>query len=300
MKTRRDFLCNTAVLATAAAGAAPSLLQSQNAERMWHFTTFTKPFQHLSYEEMAEVIAELGFQGIEAPIRPGGHVLPERIEEDLPKLVAALKKHNLEVTIAASGINAINDEQRTEVVLKTLAAHDIGRFRMSYYRYDLDKPIYAQLNEFRPQLRDLIALSKEIGIKPIYQNHSGAKYCGTAIWDLFDLFKEHDPKHIGVAFDIGHATVEGSKAWRLNYGVIEDYVDTIYCKEPAFVENKIEFGPLGQGAVDKAFYELVAARHTGPINLHVEYLGHKDPAVVPKVIEATRRDFATLKKLLAQ
>lgn len=249
---------------------------------------------------MAEVIAELGFNGIEAPIRPGGHVLPERIEEDLPKLVAALKKRDLEVTIAASGINQVNDEQRTETVLRALAAHGIGRFRMSYYRYDLDKPIYAQLDEFRPQLRDLIAMSKEIGIKPVYQNHSGSKYCGTAIWDLFDLFKEHDPAHIGVAFDIGHATVEGSKAWRLNYGLIEDYVDTVYAKEPAFIENKVVFGPLGEGAVDKSFYKLVAERHTGPINLHVEYLGHKDPAIVPKVIEATRRDFATLKKLLGE
>ena len=96
-----------------------------------HFTTFTKPFQHLTYEEMAKVIAELGFNGIEAPIRPGGHVLPERVEEDLPKMVDALKKHDLEVTIAASGINAVNDEQRTETVLRTLAAHGIGRFRMS-------------------------------------------------------------------------------------------------------------------------------------------------------------------------
>ena len=131
------------------------------------FITFTKPFQHLGYEEMAGVIAELGFNGIEAPIRPGGHVLPERIDEDLPKLVSALKKHNLEVTIAASGINAVAAEQRTETVLRALAAHGIGRFRLDYYRYDLDKPIYPQLDEFRPQLRDLINLSREIGIKPV-------------------------------------------------------------------------------------------------------------------------------------
>jgi len=59
----------------------------------------------LSYDETADVFAELGFDGIEAAVRPGGHVLPERVEEDLPKFAEALKKRGLEITILTSGIS---------------------------------------------------------------------------------------------------------------------------------------------------------------------------------------------------
>ena len=295
---RRTFLAAAASFAAGVATSPGFLNAESDTGSTRKFLTFTKPFQHLGFAEMADVIADLGFTGIEAPIRPGGHVEPKRIEEDLPKLVEALQARNLELTIAASGINAVEEGQHTEKVVRTLAKHGVPKVRLAYYRYDLDRPIYPQLDEFRPKLRDLVALCRETGVKPIYQNHSGAKYCGAAIWDLFDLLKEFDPKDVGVGFDIGHATVEGAKAWRLNYGVIQDYVDTIYCKEPAFLENQVEFGPLGEGAVDKSFYKLVSRTHQGPFNLHVEYLGHTDPEIVPKVIDATRRDFATLKKLL--
>ena len=37
---------------------------------------FTKPFNSLSFDTLADRIAECGFDGIEAPIRKGGHVEP--------------------------------------------------------------------------------------------------------------------------------------------------------------------------------------------------------------------------------
>jgi hypothetical protein len=40
---------------------------------------FTKPLQWLDYDGVAEIAAEAGFNGLDIPVRPGGHVLPERI-----------------------------------------------------------------------------------------------------------------------------------------------------------------------------------------------------------------------------
>tara|TARA_R110002096_G_scaffold26518_25_gene81861 strand:- start:6676 stop:7566 length:891 start_codon:yes stop_codon:yes gene_type:complete len=293
MKPRRSFL------ATSLAALGASALPLGAEPKSWNFCTFTKPFQHLSYGEMAKVIAELGFAGIEAPVRPKGHVVPERVEEDLPKLVEALKAENLEVTILASGINAVSDEQRTEVVLRTAAQLGIKRFRMAYYKYNLEKPILAQLDEFRPQLRDLIALSRELGIKPIYQNHSGKNYVGASLWDLHELLREHDPADVGSAYDIGHSTVEGGKAWELDFRLMRPYIDSVYIKEPAWNNNTLSWGHLGDGVLDPRFFKLLKQTNfDGPVNLHVEYLGHKDPEIIPQVIEATRKDFATLKTLL--
>jgi sugar phosphate isomerase/epimerase len=297
-KGRRHFL----KLSSAGLGLAPFLREPLQAaaKRRFEYCTFTKPLQHLSYLEMAETIAGLGFDGIEGPVRPGGHVLPEKVEDDLPRMVEALKTNGLHLTLMTSAINEVSDEQHTETVLRTAAQLGVKRFRMGYYKYDLKKPIAPQLDEIRPKLKDLIALTNELGIKPVYQNHSGKNYFGGPIWDLAEVFDDYRPEEVGIAFDIGHATVEGAKAWPLNFARVQPYIDTIYVKEPAWQNNELSWGPVGEGAVDKAFFEtLKASPFSGPVSLHVEYLGHKDPEIVPAVLKAIEKDFATLKSLLS-
>ena len=70
-------------------------------------------------------------------------------------------------------------------------------------------------------------------------------------------------------------------------------------KEPAWDDNELSWGPGGEGIVsDNFFKELKRTKFDGPISLHVEYLGHGDESKVPTIIEATEKDFATLKKRL--
>lgn len=306
---RRHFLKGSAGLALAPF-LSPLLSRADDSSRAdetgaavgasrYEFCTFTKPLQHLSYDEMAKTIAAMGFDGIEGAVRPGGHVVPETVEDELPKLVAALKANALKFTVMTTSINEVSDEQATEKILRTAAAQGVKRYRMGYYKYDLKKPIRAQLDEFRPKLKDLVALSSELGIKPIYQNHSGKDYFGGPIWDLAEVLEDYTPDQVGVAFDIGHATVEGAKAWPLNFAAIRPYLDTVYVKEPSWQDNKLGWGPVGEGAVDKGFFKLLReSDFTGPVSLHVEYLGHNDPAIIPTVLEAIKKDFATLKSLL--
>lgn len=297
---RRQFLIQSTL--TASAAALPGIAAAEPAGDLpYEFCTFTKSLQHLDYDRLAEVIAEIGFDGIEAPIRPQGHIEPEQVESELPKMIEALAKRGLKMTVMTSGINEVSDEQRTETVLKTAAGLGIKRFRMSYYQYDLSRPIRPQLDEFRPKLRDLVALAKELGIKPVYQNHSGRKYVGAPIWDLDELLEGFDPADVGVAFDIGHATIEGAKCWPLNWALIRPRIDTVYIKEPHWgADQRPEVGPLGEGGVDKAFYKTLKKDFpSGPVSLHVEYFDHRDPALEPAFLEAVRKDFATLKSLIA-
>lgn len=297
---RRRFLLQSAALSFAPL-AGPLLAEDAgNKDKRFEFCTFTKPLQHLPYPEMAKTIAAMGFDGIEGAVRPKGHVVPERVEEDLPKLAEALKAEGLSFTVMTSAINEVSAEQMTEKVLRTAAAAGVKRYRMGYYKYDLGKPIRPQLDEFRPRLKDLVALSRELGIKPIYQNHSGKDYFGGPVWDLCEVLAEFDPAHVGIAFDIGHATVEGGKAWPLHFATARPHLDTVYIKEPSWQNNTLGWGPLGEGAVDKGFYKLLKdGDFKGPVSLHVEYLGHDDPAMVPTVLKAIGKDFATLKTLLS-
>lgn len=298
--SRRRFLGAASTLALAPVLGSPLIAETSGKKGRFEFCTFTKPLQHLTYAEMAKTIAAMGFDGIEGAVRPKGHVLPERVDEDLPQLAAALQAEGLSFTVMTTAINEVSTEQMTEKILRAAAAAGVKRYRMGYYKYDLTKSIRAQLDEFRPRLKDLVALSRELGIKPVYQNHSGKDYFGGPIWDLAEVLADHDPAHVGVAFDIGHATVEGAKAWPLNFAVIRPHLDTVYVKEPSWKDNVLGWGPIGEGAVDKGFFKLLKeSDFNGPVSLHVEYLGHDDPAKVPTVLAAIEKDFKTLKGLLS-
>lgn len=264
------------------------------------FCTFTKALQHLGYEETSQVIADIGLDGVESPVRPGGHVEPARVGDDLPRMAESLRNHGLRLSVMTTAITEVSGEQRTEEVLRTAAGLGVERFRMGYYRYDLSKPVAPQLGEFRAKLADLVDLAGELGIKPVYQNHSGKNFFGAPVWDLLRVLEDFSPEQVGVAFDIGHATVEGAKAWPLHFAAARPWLDTVYVKEPAWHDNQLSWGPVGEGAVDKGFYAtLLESGFRGPVSVHVEYLGHKDPDRVPEVIEAIRRDVAAVKGYLA-
>lgn len=260
---------------------------------------FTKHLQGVEFEQLADIAADLGVNGIEAPIRPGGHVVPERVEEDLPKLADALKKRGLKISIMTSGINEVSAEQNTEKVLRTAKALGVKQYRLLYQKYDLSKPIQPQLEAWRPKFKDLIALSKEIGIQPLYQNHSGKDYLGAPVWDVYSLMKDYSPAEWSFAFDIYHAIVEGSLSWPLEFNLVRDHIGAAYFKNFKWGTKKAEPCPLGEGVAGKDYVTMLKKiNFTGPVSLHVEYLNGsiKDPAYLPEAIKATKRDFAVLKE----
>ena len=259
------------------------------------FCAFIKFIQQLPYKELAETVADLGFDGIEATVRDGGHVLPERVEEDLPKLVEALKACDLEVTVMASSVNSLN-QPLTKKVLRTASSLGIKRYRLAYYRYDLKRPIIPQLDALKPVLRDLVSFHRELGLQGLYQNHAGATSVGAPIWDLRYLMQAYSPEDLGIAFDIRHATVEGGLAWPLHFRLAKPHLGAIYVKDFRWQEDrKPKNVPLGTGRIDPKFFaQARAAGFSGPLSLHVEYL--PEAGLAPNVA-ALKTDLATLRKL---
>ena len=290
---RREFL-----LASAATVAAGKLFAEEKPVPHQPICVFTKPLQSLTYDEMADRIAELGFDGVEATIRDGGHIEPKDVEVELPKMVDALKKRGLEITIMTSSINDPNDTM-TETQLKVAAELGIQRYRMKYLRYDLNKPVIAQLNNWRPQLRDLAAMNADLGITAIYQNHAGRDFFGAPLWDLGYALNGISKNHIGIAYDIRHATVEGGMSWPVTLNALTPYLNTVYVKDFQWIDKKPKNVPLGEGNIDASFFEILRkSGFNGPISLHEEYLDHRKPELVPKHLSAMKKDFATLKRLL--
>ena len=210
--SRREFVTGSLLAVAAATTGSIAIGQEPEHPKQYRICAFEKFLQDLSYDDLADVIAELGFVGIEATVRKKGHVLPERVEEDLPKLVEALKKRDLEVTTMATDVLSAADPASTKV-LQTAKGLGIKTYRMGYHKYDLEKRILPQLDDLRPVFKDLAAFNKELGVTALYHNHSDAKYVGATLWDIQSVIKNIPADQIGLAFDIRHATAEAGLSW---------------------------------------------------------------------------------------
>ena len=290
--SRRDFLLGTTAATLCAASSLRAAPDPKN-----RICAFEKPIQFLSDNELADTMASLGFNGIEATVRAGGRVLPTKVETDLPRLHEALAKRGVDIDIIATDI--LNTTQpRTEPVLRAAAKLGIRRYRMASYLYDMTRPILPQLDAIAARLPALIDLTQELGMTAVYHNHSGPNRVGAAVWDIYGLIKTFDPRVIGIGFDIQHAIIEGGLDWRIQFKLVQSHLEMVYVKDFFWDKSEVKEVPLGEGIVDHKFFPMLRdTGYSGPICLHVEYLeGKKNQAALET---AFRKDLATLKLLLA-
>lgn len=294
---RRRFMIAGMAAAAGMIGLPTKRANAQDGKSQPKICAFTKFLQDLSYDELAAKIKELGFDGVEATVRNKGHVLPERVEEDLPKMVEALKRQDVEIVAMATDV--LGADALSEKVLKTAAGLGVKWYRMGSAKYDLNQPILKQLDALKPHFKELADLNRQLGLQGLYQNHSAAKYIGATLWDLHRLIHDLPPAQIGAAFDIRHATIEAGLSWPVLFKLMRPHIGAIFVKD--FVwdwdKRKARHVPLGTGRVDPKFFDMVReSEFEGPYSLHVEYLGKEG---VEANVAALRRDQKQLRKWLS-
>jgi sugar phosphate isomerase/epimerase len=287
----QSLLASGLVFSSEACFASPSTTLAENP-----IVAFVKPFSKVPYFELAEWIAAQGFDGIEATVRSGGQVNPNRVEDELPKLCDALAKAKRRVEIATCGINAL-DQEGAERVLKTIAQCGIRFYRPAYYRYDLKRPIPEQLDKVRKQIAELAAFNREHKLTMVYQNHSGATNVGAPLWDLYSALKDQSPDQIAVALDLAHTTIEGGLSWPIESRLMRPHTAALFMKDFRWQGRKVEWMPLGQGMVDPAFLKYyLNDQFRGPISLHVEYVDDNHPEHISLYRDAFAKDLITLRE----
>lgn len=272
-------------------------------------SVFSKNLQWLGYGEMAQVAAEIGFDGIDITVRPQGHVLPERVVEDLPKAVEVIRQAGLNVYMMTTAIKSA-DDPLTEDILKTASALGIKHYRMGWLTYDDKRSIEDNLTGFEGELTKLAQLNKKYSIYGEYQNHAGA-YFGAPIWDLYGVLKKINSPWIGSQYDILHATVEGTNAWSIGFKLLSPYIKSIDIKDFQWAKKDgkwvAEIVPLGLGLVDYKSYVPLIKKYAlnVPVSMHFEYaLGGAENGATTltvkreEVINAMKNDCNALRTLL--
>jgi len=294
--------------------AAPLLMTRARANSRLKIAIFSKHLQFLAGEELAQAAADIGFDGVDITVRKGGHVAAERVAQDLPPLVASLRKHGLEVPMITADI-VDTATPFTEEILKTMAALEIRNYRWGGLTYQGAQPFAAQLEAMKPRIAKLAALNARYQVCAMYHTHSGTGVVGAPIWDLHILLKDFDPKAVGVNYDVGHATIEGGVGgWIDSFRITGPHLRGIAVKDFAWSKDakgnwQAQWKPLGEGMVRfPQFFAMVAdSGFSGPLQLHFEYpLGGADGGKSKltlgrdEVFGAMKRDLGKLRGYLAQ
>lgn len=313
--SRRSFVARAAAMGLAIRTGGPSVGGSVVGAGSREVQTpavavFSKHLQWLPFADVGPVIAESGFRAADLTVRPGGHVLPERVEDDLPRAVETLRRSGIAVPMITTAITDARDPL-TRRVLETAKRLGVRNYRLGYWNFPPKTPPLQALREMTARAADLAALNLDIGIGGGYQNHSGTRV-GGSVWDLGILLEKVDPRGLGVQYDIRHATVEGGTSWPVGLRVIAPHIDTIAIKDFQWERGpggkwNIRNVPLGDGMVDvRAFLaRLRELRAIPPVTVHFEYeplemeTSRGGPARRKETIDGMRRDLTRFTDLLA-
>lgn len=315
--SRREFLQVSS--ATAFAGAAglsslPAGAQPQ-ARRPFRGTLclFSKAVPQLNWTELAQVAKAAGFGGVDLTVRSDGHVLPARVETDLPKAVAAIRAEGLEVPMITTELVEANDST-AEPILRTAKQLSIPYLKPGYYHYKLVN-VWKERDDAGRKFRDLVELAAKYERQLGYHDHG--HYIGAPIWDIAQVIEPLDPRWCGFYFDLGHCTTDGSESgWEIATNLVIPRLKMIAVKD--FLWVKLPSGrlesrtcPLGQGFVPwREFLQTLAkSDFHGPISLHEEY---EIPGVadeqgrslsreaIPQVMAAAKQNLNYFKSLLRE
>jgi sugar phosphate isomerase/epimerase len=271
-------LSRRTLLGTAAGLLAASASRAATPSPGLKVSIFSKHLQFLQGDTLAKGAADIGLDGIDLAVRRGGHVEPERVAQDLPKLVAIIRGHGLEVPMVTTDIVDAGSPHAEEVLR---AMHDLGirYYRWGGFKYDYSKPLAPQLEGFKPRVGKLAELNKSFNATAMYHTHSGTGVVGAPIWDLHIILKDFDPNAVAVNYDIGHATIEGGfGGWIDSFHITGPHLRGIAVKDCMWAKGangkwKSEFVPMGTGMVRfPEFFAMVKqAGFNGPLQIHFEY-----------------------------
>jgi sugar phosphate isomerase/epimerase len=256
---------------------------------------FSKHLGELSVAEAGKVIAELGFEGVDLTVRPGGHVLPENAGRELGGAIETLTGMGLAVPMITTGITSADDPYAV-AIFEAAAAAGASNLKLGYWHYEGFGTIRAAIDDAARDLDGIEALAQRTGVRAVIHNHSGDNLSALApvVWQLI---ADRDPAAVGAYADPGHLMVEGGLGgWRMALDLLGDRIAVCAFKDYLWETEAGEDGkprlvrvakPLREGMVPwpEVVGYLQEAGFEGWISLHREYGAQTVPAVRRDVAE---------------
>jgi hypothetical protein len=220
---------------------------------------FSGSVQGLEYSELPLIAKQLGFDGVDLTVRPGGHVEPRLSNVDLVRAIEEVRGPGLEVPVITTALTTPFDPTMLPVV--AIAGHtQVNLFIAGFFR--TPNPNYLR------DIGGLISVGSRYGMACALHNYMSDDL-GEAPWDPVDLIRGFDPKWASLYFDPIHA----GERWESELKRHLPRLRTVALKDFQIEGGMAKPCPLGQGIVnwDKFFAILAEAKYYGPLSLRMNY-----------------------------
>ncbi|MFD1678065.1 sugar phosphate isomerase/epimerase family protein [Alicyclobacillus fodiniaquatilis] len=240
------------------------------------FSVFTKPWKTQRVSDLGKWLSQLGFDGIEFPLREGYQLEPDQAEKGLPKLASEFAEFGLKIFSVAS----VTDER----VFAGCAMAGVPVIRIMPV-IDPDKGYLASEKEAQQQLESLLPLAEKYGVKIGVQQHYGNNVVDSM--GLLHLLESFDPKYVGAIWDSAHDALAGqqpeygldivwSKLCMVN--LKNAYYRRVNGPEAQLAEWQRHFttGPNGLSSWPRVAAYLKKRKYEGVICLTAEYTAEQE------------------------
>jgi sugar phosphate isomerase/epimerase len=247
------------------------------------WAVFTKPWREVGLGELARHVRELGLDGVELPVRPGFQVTPDKVEQGLPKAVAAFGAEGLRITSVAA------DPAPTVIAA-------CGEAGISVIRICVEVPrglgYLEREAEVKRWLDGLLPSLDDAGVKVGIQNHYGDSIANAM--GVRHLVETYDPRLVGAVWDGAHCGLDGELP-RLAADILWPHLCLVNLKNARWgPAGKDDFGAARWDAVfvpgreglcswPEVLAELSSRNYRGDICLTAEY---NEQARVDRLVKA--------------
>jgi L-ribulose-5-phosphate 3-epimerase len=250
------------------------------------------------YDDVGPVIRDLGADGCDLSVQPGGHVAPPSDSLHLMRAIEAISGVGLELPVLSTAYTSLADPT-IRTMAGICAEMGVPLFRAGYWKYtaaDLD----ARLAEVQRDITGLAALGRAANMSVAIHNMTG-DYVGQAVWDIHMMIRGMDPRTVGYDFDIGYATAEGGAGgWILALRLALPRLKMVTVRDFTWSRETGAWAmtpcPLGEGMVDwpKFMAMLAGGGFTGPISIQTDYRPKDELAAIRHDVEFIKKQVKTV------
>lgn len=245
------------------------------------------------YAMLGDIAGQIGYEGVDLTVFPGGHVNPFIANVDMVRAVEAVRGSNLEVPMISTELTSMNNAT-AYAVLALAYQGAVKMFRTGYWPLTAPALRQQRIAEARRDIVGLVMLGRRCNMEAMIPNRAGA-YLGHSVDEAQSLIGDMDPRWTGFYFDVAAALADAGAdglpaAMKTALPRAKAIAVSDFRRKPASPDT-IEPCPLGEGSVDwaKAFSLLAEAHFTGPISIHMDYPVKDAPNAARNDLEFVRK-----------
>lgn len=200
------------------------------------YSVFTVIMQEFSLTEVAQILGEIGYDGVEWRVRDDGkHIHPKEIVKKAGEVKRIAEEHGLEISCVATYLPLEEVEAIKEVLegAKIMGA-PMARVAVPKYRR---KGNYNEMCSLAlKKMEEIEKIAKSVGVKALLEIHMGNIMPSASA--AYRIVSNFDPEHIGVIFDPGNMIYEGYEDWRLGMELLGPYLAHVHLKNAKWEESE--------------------------------------------------------------